>query len=145
MRKAAMFLIFLSAVAVVAFLWQPVSACTIVDPHPILPITHIHPQPPIPPTPVKAIETKEHRADITISGQLACVDVDAVFHNPNSSQVEGTYFFPLPADVVVNQFSLFINGKEVNAELLDAERALKVYEDIVTREIWGQALKREFS
>ncbi len=125
MRKRALFIIFL-LVSVISFTVQPSLACKIIEP---IPFPH-----PVPhPVPPKAIETKEHRVDIAIDNQTVLVQVEAVFHNPNSFQIEGTYFFPLPGDVAVNQFSLFINGKEVKAELLDAQKAREAYQDIVRR------------
>ncbi|MFW5857012.1 MAG: VIT and vWA domain-containing protein [Planctomycetota bacterium] len=106
------------------------SACRIVDPRPIV----IEPAPPERPAPrLRPIETRRHQAEITVDGQTASVAVEAVFHNPNGMELEGTYFFPLPADVAVERFSLFMNGTEVAAELLDADRARAVYEDIVRR------------
>ena len=105
-------------------------ACRIVDPRPIV----IEPAPPERPAPrVRPIETRRHQAEITVDGQTASVEVEAAFHNPNGRELEGTYFFPLPADVAVQRFSLFMNGTEVAAELLNADRARAVYEDIVRR------------
>lgn len=103
-------------------------ACRIIYPHPI-PMPRPHPMPVV----TNPIQTKSHSAEITIDGQLATVNVDAVFYNPNSFQVEGTYFFPLPAAVAVKSFSMFMNGKEMKGELLDATRARAIYEDIVRK------------
>jgi Ca-activated chloride channel family protein len=94
----------------------------------------IVPPPPHRPTPDPAREplrTRRHHATITVEGRTATVAVEAVFHNPNPETLEGTYFFPLPADVAVREFTMTVNGHELKGELLDAERARGVYEDIV--------------
>ncbi|MBN1256176.1 MAG: VWA domain-containing protein [Planctomycetes bacterium] len=98
-------------------------ACRIIDPRPIVPQ----------PQPAQPIATRSHTAEISIENQAANVKVKAVFYNPNNFRMEGTYFFPLPKEVAVSSFSMRVNGKEMQGELLDAERARKVYEDIVRK------------
>ncbi len=98
----------------------------------------IVPQEPMPlPRPGRSsrqpIITKSHKAEITITNQAVSTKVEAVFHNPNPRQLEGTYFFPLPQNVAVSRFSMFMNNKEVKGELLDAAKARKFYEDIVRK------------
>ena len=46
-------------------------------------------------------------------------------------QLEGFYIFPIPKGAVINNFTMVINGKETKAELLDSDKARKIYEDIV--------------
>jgi Ca-activated chloride channel family protein len=41
--------------------------------------------------------------------------------------------FPLPAGAVIKDFSMWIDGRETRAELLDAAKARGIYEDIVRR------------
>ncbi|MBN1417444.1 MAG: VWA domain-containing protein, partial [Planctomycetes bacterium] len=65
--------------------------------------------------------------------QVAQVVVRAVFHNPNPFELEGTYMFPIAEDVTVSSFSMRVDGKDVQAELVDAERARRIYEEIVRR------------
>jgi len=62
---------------------------------------------------------------------MAVTHVDQVFFNPNDWAVEGTYLFPLPLDAVVTQFTLWVDGKPVQAEILDASQARQKYEEIV--------------
>ena len=59
--------------------------------------------------------------------------------NPSNNMLEGYYIFPIPKDAVINKFSMEINGQMVNAELLDANKARQIYEDIV-RQIKDPAL-----
>ena len=66
-----------------------------------------------------------------LDGQVATTEVDQVFRNPLPQRLEGTYMFPLPEDAAVDQFSMWIDGKEMQGELLDAGKALKIYTDIV--------------
>ena len=103
-------------------------ACRIIEPIP-RPI-----DPPVAAPEPLPIKTKQHRAEIVVKDRVAEVRVRATFHNPNAFRMEGTYWFPLPAEAVVQDFRMEINGKRVKGELLDAKRARTIYEDIVRRQ-----------
>jgi Ca-activated chloride channel family protein len=77
------------------------------------------------------LEVVYHKVDVTIDGQSAITTIDQSFYNPSQYQLEGFYIFPVPKGAVVNNFTMIINGKETKAELLDADKARKIYEDIV--------------
>jgi len=88
------------------------------------------PLPPINFTPFQ-LEVKSENAEIKITGQTALTSIDQVFYNPSGNRLEGYFLFPIPSAGVIADFSMFINGKETHAELLDAKKALQIYEDIV--------------
>jgi len=79
------------------------------------------------------LEVKYHNVDVKIDDNIAVTSIDQVFYNPTRHRLEGYYLFPVPANGVIKNFSMFINGKETKAELLDAVKARKIYEDIVRR------------
>ncbi len=74
---------------------------------------------------------KYHHVDVKIDNQIAVTHVDQAFFNPNDWPVEGTYLFPLPLDAVVTKFSLWVDGKLIPGEVLDATQARQKYEEIV--------------
>ncbi|MHC5021900.1 MAG: VIT domain-containing protein, partial [Planctomycetota bacterium] len=80
---------------------------------------------------VKGQTATWHKVDVKVKGQTATTMIDQVFHNPNNRVLEGTYMFPLPENAAIDDFYLYINGKPVKAELLDREKARKIYDDIV--------------
>ncbi len=92
---------------------------------------------PRPPRPGPAgpfpLQVVRHDVRVTLDGQLATTAVDQEFYNPNAERLEGFYLFPLPAGAAVRGFSMWIDGREARAELLDAAKARAVYEDIVRR------------
>ena len=47
--------------------------------------------------------------------------------------MEGTFIFPVPKGARIDKFSMEVNGKMQKAELLDAKKARKIYEDIVRK------------
>ena len=109
-------------------------ACRIIPIPPPWPPHPPMPRPEPPPPPPDPIQTRSHRAEIAIAGPAAKVEVEAVFYNPNPHRIEGEYFFPIEPDAVVRDFAMTVDGKEMKAELLDAEKARKIYEDIVRRQ-----------
>jgi Ca-activated chloride channel family protein len=89
---------------------------------------------PIPgPRPVVPPSVRYHRVRIDVAGRIATTSVDQSFHNPNPRPMEGEYVFPIPERASVSRFTLDIDGRTVEAELLDAEKARRIYEDIVRR------------
>ena len=57
-----------------------------------------------------------------------------VFHNPNRApNAEATFFMDLEPDQKVDRFKVKIAGKETEGEILDQEKARKIYEEIVRK------------
>jgi Ca-activated chloride channel family protein len=77
------------------------------------------------------LAVKYHRVKVTIQDQVAVTEIDQVFINPNPYQLEGTYIFPIPEEASVSAFSMWIDGKEMPGELLERDKARKIYNDIV--------------
>lgn len=77
------------------------------------------------------LEVKYHSVNVEISGRTATTYIEQEFFNSGYETLEGLYIFPIPEGAVINEFSMFINGTEVYAELLDADKARGIYEDIV--------------
>lgn len=79
------------------------------------------------------LEVTFHRVTVDVKDLVATTTVDQEFSNPNRERLEGTYVFPLPAGAHIDRFLLEIDGRMTEAELLDADRARAIYEDIVRR------------
>jgi len=82
----------------------------------------------------RALRLKYHHVDVKIRDLTAETSVDEEFENPTGQRLEGTYLFPVPAGAILKKFSMFINGQEMQAELLSADKARTIYEDIVRRQ-----------
>jgi Ca-activated chloride channel family protein len=112
--------------------------------HPVPPIWP--PQPPTPPRPPRPLPPPVWRphvfAPLEISSckviaklqdQVAVTTIDQEFLNPNNARLEGTFLFPVPKGAQLDHFAMEIDGKKVDAELLAADKARSIYEDIVRR------------
>jgi len=105
-----------------------------VPPHPIPP----HPWPPRPipeprPYVFAPMEVSYVKVNTRINDQIAVTSVDQEFYNPNPSRLEGTFVFPIPKGAHIDKFTMEIDGKQAEAELLSADKARHIYEDIVRK------------
>ncbi len=98
-------------------------------PRPLRPL----PPPPRRPFTFAPLEVVYHHVNAKIRDQVATTSVDQEFYNPNDRQLEGTYIFPVPKGAQIDKFSMEVAGKQVQAELLPAEKARALYEDIVRK------------
>jgi len=83
--------------------------------------------------PFAPLEVTSHHVEVKIDGQVAVTAIDQEFYNPNDQRLEGIYMFPVPKGAHIDKFSMEIGGKMVDAELLPADKARQIYEDIVRR------------
>jgi Ca-activated chloride channel family protein len=125
--KKKIFLAFGIVFCTVVFSFVPTKADGIIIPEP--PICDPCPIP----SPMSQLIIRYHHVTVTIEGQIATTHVDQVFYNPNDWDVEGDYVFPVPAEAAVTDFVLWMDGKPVQGEILDADQARQIYEDIVTK------------
>jgi Ca-activated chloride channel family protein len=127
MHRTARSALWLACVA--ALLARAALADGILVPRPVIwPGPRPRPRPMVPPA------IKYHKVTVTIKGRVATTHVDQVFRNLNRRPMEADYIFPIPERAAIDRFTLDIDGKEVPAELLDAKKARKIYEDIVRRQ-----------
>ena len=97
---------------------------------------------PVCPGPVRIgdqLVVRSHRVDVTIADQVAVTRIDQVFHNPNDWVAEGTYIFPVPVDAAIGEFTMWVDGEAIEAKLLGADEARRIYDQIV-REMRDPAL-----
>jgi len=79
------------------------------------------------------LEVRYHHVKVTVKGLVATTEVDQAFYNPGDRRLEGTYVFPLPSGATIDRFSMEIGGKMTDAELLPADKARALYEEIVRK------------
>jgi len=74
-----------------------------------------------------------HKVVVTIDEQVAITTVEQTFRNHTDRNLEATYLFPVPKGASVDTFTMWVDGKELGGELLDAKHAHTVYTEIVRR------------
>ena len=102
-------------------------------PPPFVPPRWPRPFPPPRPHPFAPLDVDYVKVNTRITDQVAVTAVDQEFYNPNPARLEGTFVFPVPKGAHIDKFTMEIDGKQVQAELLKADKARRIYEDIVRR------------
>jgi Ca-activated chloride channel family protein len=74
-----------------------------------------------------------HKVTITLEDQVAITHVEQTFRNHTPRDLEATYIFPVPKGASVNKFTMWVDGKKMEGELLEAKHARDVYTSIVRR------------
>lgn len=70
----------------------------------------------------------------TIEGRVARVEVEERFRNTGGAIAEGSYLYPLPGEAIFQNFSLWMGDQELRGEMMNAEQARGIYEEIVRRQ-----------
>lgn len=76
-----------------------------------------------------AVGILSHRVDVVINNGFARTEVDQVFANQGDRDLEAIYSFPLPKQASLSELSLWIAGREVLGEVVEKERARKIYRE----------------
>ncbi|MEJ2405130.1 MAG: VIT and VWA domain-containing protein [Candidatus Thiodiazotropha sp.] len=74
------------------------------------------------------LEIRQHHVEVTIEDGYAVTSVEQVFHNPNDTELEAIYSFPVPEKASVGEFTYWIDGKPVTGEVLEKQRAREIYQ-----------------
>jgi Ca-activated chloride channel family protein len=80
-----------------------------------------------------ALAIKHQRVNVDIDDGVATATIDQVFQNNVNRVLEATYIFPLPKGAAIGDFAMYINGKRESGELVEKDKARKIYQDIVRR------------
>ena len=75
---------------------------------------------------MKTLWLTNYNADVTITDQIAVTHVDQTFKNESNQQLEGIFVFPLPANAIVTELALWINGVRTVASVKDRDTARQI-------------------
>ena len=72
-----------------------------------------------------------HRVNIDIANQIATTRVQMQFTNNGPRLAEGTFIFPLPQGAAVERLTMTVDDLEIDAQILPADEARAIYNEIV--------------
>lgn len=72
-----------------------------------------------------------HRVNVEIENQIAHTSIDMKFVNEGEGLAEGTFVFPLPLNASVDSLVMYINDVPIEANILEADEARGIYDEIV--------------
>ncbi len=74
-----------------------------------------------------------HEVNVKIDDQVAVTRIEQVFRNHTDRPLEVSYVFPVPRGASVKKFVLWVDGKAIPGEIIEAKKARDIYTDIVRR------------
>src|SRR4030095_755668 len=93
---------------------------------------------PMPPRPVpipRVLNIKSVTITTKIDAQVATTKVEQVFENETPYRLEGAYFFPIPESATISDFAIYDGDKRMAAEVVEKDKARRIYNEIVRRQI----------
>lgn len=75
-----------------------------------------------------ALELEEHHVSVLIEEGYAITSIEQVFANPNNTDLEALYSFPIPSRAAVGEFTFWIDGQPVSGEVFEKAEARATYE-----------------
>ena len=80
---------------------------------------------------VEPLALRRVSVEVHTAGDLAVTEVEHVFYNAADRNREGTFRFPVPEGAILVGMAMEVNGKLVEGEIVEREKAREVYEKIV--------------
>ena len=82
----------------------------------------------------KRLNIARYHVNVVLQPPVALVQIDQSFYNPYERQEEGTFVFNLPHGASVSRFAMYVTpDKLVEGELVERDRARRIYQTIVDR------------
>jgi len=80
----------------------------------------------------EALELRRVAVRVTTAGDMAVTEVEHVFHNSAAGRPrEGTFRFPVPDGAMLTGMAMEIDGKLVEGEIVERDKARQVYDEVV--------------
>jgi len=80
----------------------------------------------------REVALKDVKAHARLHGLLAEVEVEQTYRNPQDTNIEAVYTFPLPFGAVLLALEVEIAGKKLAGQVVEKKEAERRYEDAVT-------------
>ncbi len=77
----------------------------------------------------KVLQIRDHAVRVVVEDGYAITTVEQTFANPHTRDLEAIYSFPVPKKGAVSEFTYWIDGAPVTAEVLEKETARQIYDD----------------
>ena len=77
---------------------------------------------------------RRQKIDVHIEDGFARTTVDQTYFNEEAQRLEGTFYFPLPADASLSRLAMYVDGRLMEGGMAERDYARSVYEEIVYRQ-----------
>jgi ferric-dicitrate binding protein FerR (iron transport regulator)/tetratricopeptide (TPR) repeat protein len=76
---------------------------------------------------------RKYHIDVHIEDGFARTTIDQTYFNHLPSRLEGTFYFPLPADASLSRLAMYVNGDLNEGGMVERDEGRAVYEQIVKK------------
>jgi hypothetical protein len=73
---------------------------------------------------------RRYHIDVHIEDGFARTTIDQTYFNQHGTQLEGTFYFPLPPDASLSRLAMYVNGVLMEGGMAERDHARNVYETI---------------
>ena len=91
----------------------------------------------VPPYPVErdlgGFVMNTHNVHIKVENGIATVTIEEEFENTSKRLLEAVYLFPIPSSAVISDFTMKIGDQVLKGEVLPADQAREIYQEIVAK------------
>jgi ferric-dicitrate binding protein FerR (iron transport regulator) len=78
------------------------------------------------------LSLRKYHVDVHIEDGFARTIIDQSYFNHNNWRMEGTFYFPLPADASLSRLAMYVGENLMEGGMAERDYARNVYEEIVT-------------
>jgi hypothetical protein len=80
------------------------------------------------------LSLRKYHVDVHIEDGFARTTIDQTYFNHHDARLEGTFYFPLPADASLSRLAMYVDGSKMEGGMVDRDFGRAVYEEIVYRQ-----------
>lgn len=77
------------------------------------------------------LDLRRFHIDVHIEDGFARTTIDQTYFNRENRRLEGTFYFPLPADASLSRLAMYVDGKRMEGGMAERDHARNVYETIL--------------
>ena len=81
------------------------------------------------------LSLRKYHVDVHIEDGFARTTIDQTYFNHRPDRLEGTFYFPLPADASISRLAMYVNGRLMEGGMAEREHARNVFETIKHRSL----------
>ena len=78
------------------------------------------------------LSLRKYHIDVHIEDGFARTTIDQTYFNDEPRRLEGTFYFPLPADASLSRLAMYVDGNLMEGGMVERNYGRAVYEEIVT-------------
>lgn len=78
-----------------------------------------------------SLSLRKYHVDVHVEDGFARTTIDQTYFNHHYGRLEGTFWFPLPADASLSRLAMYVEGTRMEGGMVERDHGRAVYESIV--------------